>query len=112
MSMSKILFSSLVFAGLAYPQGRPLDWPSYGGNAQRTGWEKSDTRITKDNVKDFQLVLKQKLDDTKLTPPSVIGLLISYRGFKELALVAGSSDNVWAIDADTERLFWHRRLNS
>ena len=45
--------ASLVFAGLANSQGRPLDWPSYGGNAQRTGWEKSDSRITKDNVKEY-----------------------------------------------------------
>src|SRR2546430_15669109 len=98
--MCKILISSLLFAGLASPQGRPIDWPSYGGNAQRTGWEKSDIRITRDNVKDFQLVLKKKLDDEYLTPPSVIGLLISYRGFKELAMVAGGNNNVWAIDAD------------
>src|SRR5205814_5729496 len=47
-----------------------------------------------------------------LTPPSVIGLLISYRGFKELALVAGSAGNVWAIDADMGRVFWHRHLDS
>jgi len=45
--MRKILISSLLFAGLASPQGRPIDWPSYGGNAQRTGWEKSDIRITR-----------------------------------------------------------------
>ena len=113
---SALAVASLVFAGLANSQGRPLDWPSYGGNAQRTGWEKSDSRITKDNVKEFQLVLKTKLDNREtgphaLTSPAIIGLLISYRGFKELALVAGSSGNVWAIDADMDRVFWKRQFD-
>src|ERR1035441_2775159 len=81
---------------IASPQGRPIDWPSYNNDAQRTGWEKVDTRITKDNVKDFQLVLKRKLEDAatgtqSLTPPVVIGLLISYKGFKELGFVTGTS---------------------
>src|ERR1700733_7684656 len=97
------VFISLAGCAAAYAQGRPLDWPSLGGDAQRAGWEKIDTRITKGNVKDFQLVLKRKLENAQsgppsLTPPVMIGLLISYRGFKELAFVAGSSNNMFAID--------------
>jgi hypothetical protein len=104
---------SLAFACVATPQGRPVDWPSYGGDARRTGWEKSDIRITKDNVKDFQLVLKRKLENQQsgphaLSSPVVIGLLISYRGFKELGFVAASSGNVWAIDLDLNRVFWQQ----
>jgi PQQ-like domain len=108
---------SLLSCCMANAQGRPIDWPSQGGDAQRTGWEKVDTRITKDNAKDFQLVLKRKLDNAQkgphsLTPPVVIGLLISYRGFKELAFVAGSSDNMWAIDADMDRVFWQKHFDT
>lgn len=90
-----------------------MDWPTLGGDAQRTGWAKADGRITKENVKDFQLVLKRKFDikekgPRSLAPPVVMGRLISYKGFKELAFVAGSSDNLWAIDADLNRIFWHK----
>ena len=103
-------------ATLSYGQGRPLDWPFFGGDAQRSGWQKSDLRITRDNVKDFQLVLKHKLEtktgDRSLTPPVVIGNLISYKGFKELAFVAGSSGRIWAIDADIDRVFWQKQLAS
>jgi outer membrane protein assembly factor BamB len=93
-----------------------VDWPSYGGDARRSGWEKSDYRITKDNVKDFQLVLKRKFDKEPggpyaLSAPVVIGLLISYKGFKELGFVAGNSGNLWAIDVDTNRLFWNKDLD-
>ena len=115
--MKKLFVLLVAGAGLAGAQGRPIDWTSYGADAQRTGWEKSDSRITKENVKDFQLVLKRNLDNRQngpnsLTPPVVIGTLISYRGFKELAFVAGSSDAVWAIDADLDRIFWEKRFKS
>src|SRR6266478_7627926 len=108
---------SVALAGIGVAQIRPIDWPFYGGDAQRTGWERGDSRITKDSVKDFQLVLKRKLDTKSrgpysLAPPVIIGRLISYRGFKELAFVAGASNNIWAIDADVDRIFWQKHLES
>ena len=114
---STLAVISLACAGIVHAQGRPIDWPFYGGDAQRTGWERRDSRITKENVKDFQLVLKRKLDNKSkgprsLTPPVILGNLISYRGFKELAFVAGASDNLWAIDADLDRMFWQKHLDS
>jgi outer membrane protein assembly factor BamB len=116
-TLSSLLLISLSCVEIATAQGRPIDWPSYGGNAQRSGWQKSDSRITKENVKEFQLVLKRKLDNPQagarsLTPPVVIGNLISYRGFKELAFVADSSGHVWSIDADLDRIFWHKQLGT
>jgi outer membrane protein assembly factor BamB len=115
--MRRICALALISIACANGQIRPIDWPSYGGDAQRTGWEKGDSRITKENVKDFQLVLKRKLDTKStgpysLTPPVIIGRLISYRGFKELAFVAGASGNLWAIDADMDRMFWQKNLES
>src|ERR1700722_14926976 len=104
-SVSAAVIITLALSGVAAPQGRPLDWPSYGGDSRRTGWERSDTRITRENVKDFQLVLKRNLAGSQggsysLTPPIVIGLLISYRGFKELGLVSNSAGDLWALDVD------------
>src|SRR4051794_6241273 len=98
------------FASVATPQGRPVDWPSAGGDARRTAWERSDIRITKDNIKDFQLVLKRKFDvpqsgPRSLTAPVVIGLLISYRGFKELGFVSSSAGDLWALDVDIDKVF-------
>lgn len=114
-TIGALVLMTLAGAGIATPQGRPVDWPSLGGDAHRTGWEKSDVRITKDNIKDFQLVLKRKLDGPTpgaraLTPPVVIGLLISYKGFKELGFVSGNSGDLWALDLDLNRPFWHTKL--
>jgi hypothetical protein len=115
-SIFPCLFASLICVQLASAQGRPVDWSSYGGDAQRTGWAKADIRITKDNVKDFQLVLKRKFEAGKgsqaLTPPVVVGNLISYKGFKELAFVAGSDNRVWSVDADLDRMFWQKQIEA
>ncbi|MGC4049830.1 MAG: PQQ-binding-like beta-propeller repeat protein [Paludibaculum sp.] len=113
--IAALVLTALATAGIATPQGRPVDWPSAGGDARRTGWAKSDVRITRDNVKDFQLVLKRKIDGPApgvkaLTPPVVIGLLISYKGFKELGFVYGNSGDLWAIDLDLNRPFWKTKL--
>ena len=104
---------SLTGAGLTQAQ---IDWPSYGGDAQRSGWEKSDTRITRDNVKDFELVLKRnfaykRTGPRSLTPPVIVGLLISYRGFKELAFVADDTGTIWSVDVDLNRVFWKRQFD-
>ncbi len=114
---SAVVLISLAAAHGASAQSHPVDWPLLAGDAQRTGWEKADSRITRENVKDFRLVLKQKLDNKtagprSLSAPVIIGNLISYRGFKELAFVAGSSDNLWALDADLERMFWQRHFET
>lgn len=93
--------------------GRTTDWWSYGGDAQRTGWEKNEQKFTKDDVKDFRLLWKMKLDNSQKGPgalmaPVIVGNLIGSRGFKELAIIAGSSNRLWAIDSDLARMYWHK----
>ncbi len=114
--MRTVTVAALIFAGAAGAEAQ-TDWPVFGGDSQRTGWEKSDTRITRENVKDFELLWKRKfpiaqLGPRSLTPPVIVGLLISYRGFKELAFVADSSDAIWSVDADLNRVFWKKQFDS
>ncbi len=112
-----LLLAGVPIAGVAMlsAQGRPLDWPFFGGDAQRTNWQKNDLRITKENVHELQLVLKRKLDNAgagprSATPPVVIGNLISYKGFKELGFVTGAPDSMWSLDLDLDRVFWHKKF--
>ena len=65
----------------------------------------------------FQLLWKAKLDNQPrqleaLTQPMLLSNIISYKGFKALAFVGGSSDNVYAIDYDLNKIFWKRHLNT
>src|SRR5437016_5283406 len=97
--------------------GRTTDWWSYGGDAQRTGWEKGEQKFTKDEVKDFRLLWKRELDNRKngagsLAAPLILGNLIGSRGFKQLAFVAGNSGGLWAIDSDLDRIYWEKHFES
>jgi outer membrane protein assembly factor BamB len=102
-------------AALALAQSRGGNWPTSGGDAQRSGWEGADARISKDTVRDFQLLFKLKLEgqakgSRPLMPPLIMGRLISYRGFRELAFVGSNLDIVYAIDADLGTIFWQKHL--
>lgn len=107
---------AIIACGLiTFAQSRGGSWPTYGGDAQRSGWEGADAIISTESVKDFQLLWKIKLETQSrsmrpIMPPIIQGRLISYRGFKELAFVATDANIVYAVDADLGTLFWQRHL--
>jgi len=118
MPLPRFLVCALIFCAFApfiTAQNREVNWPTYAGDAQRSGWQKTETRITKNTAKDLQLLWKLKLDvparsARPLLPPVIMGRLISYRGFKELAFVGTGADIVYAIDADLGKMFWQKHL--
>ena len=111
--MKLVLAAAVALWGVAN-SGR-ADWLTFGGDPQRTGWAKHETAITKENVGRLRVLWKAKLDSapkemTSLTAPLVAGGIITPRGFMELVFVAGASDSVHAIDVDTGKVFWQRKL--
>jgi PQQ-like domain len=112
-------------AGLMIPptvdaQGRggPPPWATAGADAQRTASVKTDPKLNQDSVsKEFKFLWKRTFENQPkqldgLTQPVLLPNIISYKGFKALAFVGGSSDAVFAIDDDLSRLFWQRRLET
>jgi hypothetical protein len=116
MSRCAVFCIGIVVSGfMIFAQSRGGNWPTYGGDAQRSGWEGTDASISRDSVKNLQLLWKIKLESQSkglrpVMPPIVQGRLISYRGFKELAFVATNADIVYAIDADLGTVFWQKHL--
>ncbi len=53
-----------ILTAVVTAQPRPANWPTYGADAQRSGWEKADARISKETVKDLQLLWKMKLGES------------------------------------------------
>src|ERR1700756_2624915 len=81
------------------------DWASQSGNPQRDGWARNERDLTKDKIADLRLLYKTHLENKAvgldaLTSPIIMGNIITYRGFKEMLFVGGSSDNAYSIDAD------------
>jgi outer membrane protein assembly factor BamB len=106
----------LCCAGLWAVSLNGADWLTHSGDPQRTGWQQAETTITKDNVKDFQLLWKLTLPDNQqkalhsLMEPLIIGRVITNHGFKEVALIGGSSDNIYSVDADLGKILWKKHF--
>src|SRR5215467_8535646 len=89
------------------------DWPTFGADPQRTGWGHQETILNRQNVGTLELKWKIKLDNahkelTSLAAPIVVDQVKSIRGIKEYVVVAGSSDKIFAIDADTGKIAWQK----
>src|SRR5262249_46818220 len=102
-------------------QGRGgANWNAVGADAQRTGWLKTETRISAEALQKpgaLQLLWKVKPENqarqlNTLTQPLILGNLISHKGFKALAFVGGSGDVVYAYDYDLGKVYWSQKLST
>src|ERR1041385_2637039 len=114
MKKSIVSAAALVsFAALSFG----ADWLTDGGDSRRNNWQKDEKILTKSNVGGMKLLWKRKLDNQprqmhSLLEPLVIGRVVTKSGPKQLVIQAGVSDNVYALDAKTGELVWHRHLES
>lgn len=116
MKKLRAVFAGLGLSVLLLVAAVP-DWLNYGGDPQRSGWQKRERYITRDSLKQFKLLWKLKLDNesrglNSLTAPVIFGPIITHRGMKELVFVAGASGIVYALDADLGRIFWKRHIET
>ncbi len=88
------------------------DWATWRFDPQRTGWQRDERVLNARTVTKLALLWKRKLSDRPdgLADPLILGPIITHRGIKELVLAKTSSDVVYAIDADLNRVFWSRKL--
>src|SRR5437899_12130179 len=83
-------------------QTQKADWLTDGGDPQRTAWQRNETILTKDTVKDMKLLWTVRTDNQprqmhNLFPPLIAGNVSTPSGDKEIAIVAGVSGNVSGI---------------
>lgn len=111
--------SALAVATPICAQRGGSDWMTSGYDAQRSRWVRADPKISPESVRapGFQLEWKVPLKNeprqlNSLTPPALFDFYISYRGFRTLGFVGGSSNNVIAIDTDLARIEWEKNLGS
>ncbi len=86
-------------------------WLTYGHDSQRSGVAGDEHAFTLANVASMGLAWKtllpnQPLAMNGLTAPLVVRGVATPSGSRNLVLVAGSSDHVFALDADTGELVW------
>ena len=95
----------------------PADWLTDGGDPQRTAWQRNETILSPTTAKNIKLLWKIKLDNEPrqmhaLFPPLIVGRVTTTSGPKQIAVVAGVSDNLYGIDVATGTLLWKRHFDS
>ena len=124
-ALTAIVTAALAFgaAAVIQAQGRGgQNWNTVSADAQRTGWLRTETRISAEALQasgagGFQLLWKVKPENqprqlNTLTQPLILGNLISHKGFKALAFFGGSGDVVYAYDYDLGKVYWSQKLST
>jgi outer membrane protein assembly factor BamB len=92
------------------------DWLTDGANPQRTAWQRDETLLTTRSARDIRLLWKITLDNVpremhSLLPALVVSRVDTRDGPKEIVVVTGVSDNLYAIDAERGVLLWKKRFD-
>ncbi len=91
------------------------DWLTDGGNPQRTGWQKDEHILTRENVKNLKILWRVQLDNQprqmhSLFPPLIVDGIQTKKGRRQIAIEAGVSDNIYAIDVETGKVIWRKHF--
>jgi hypothetical protein len=113
MNLLKLASAYLIIPALTLAQGRA--WNSFGGDAQRTGWNRGEMDLAPDNIKDLKIEWSTKLDITPralsgLTVPIVRANMTTSRGIKDFVILGSASDQLFVLDGDTGKINWEKTL--
>ena len=93
------------------------NWLTEGPDPGRTGWAKGETILNTSNVKNLKLLWKTHLDSTPREMHNIFNPLIvtgvqTASGTKQIAVVAGVSDDLFGIDVSEGEQIWHVHFDS
>ena len=97
---------------------RKSDWLTDGADVQRTAWQKNETILSPATAKDIKLLWSIKLDNEprqmhSLFPPLIVGNVTMPDGaMREIAVVAGVSDNLFGIDVEKGTQIWRLHFDN
>jgi outer membrane protein assembly factor BamB len=103
---------SAALLGPALGSARSADWDTYGLNNQRTGFNPAADGVGRSAVKSIHLIWSTRLGAPIITQPVVAsGVVVRHpRRLVDLVYAATEHGRIAAIDADTGRVVWSRRL--
>jgi outer membrane protein assembly factor BamB len=104
-------------AGLLCATAWSADYLMEGADNGRTGWLKGDKSFTVSNVRSMKLLWKTKLESMpremhNLFPPLIASGVSTGSGAKEILVVAGVSDDLFAVDAATGAQLWRKHFSN
>jgi outer membrane protein assembly factor BamB len=98
-------------------QDKKASWLADGGDPARTSWQRNETLLSKTTVKGMTLLWTLQTDNQprqlhNLFAPLIVGDVATATGPREIAVVAGVSDNLYGIDVEKGTLIWKRHFDS
>ena len=91
------------------------DWLTWGYDQERSGWNRAETTLSKENVSGLVLqwsaqlpIPPREIALSTLTAPLVVEGVTTSQGRRTLLFVVGSNDTVFAIDADNGKVVWQK----
>ena len=93
------------------------NWLTDGGDSQRTSWQRNESLITRESVRNMKLMWTIQLDNQprqmhNLFAPLIVNDVQTAGGSREIAVVAGISDNIYGIDVEKGTQIWKRKFDS
>ena len=101
-----VLFVSVVSAqSTSVPPDRS-DWLTFGYDVQRTGWNRAERTLSPANVGQMRREWKTVLPNRAHGVAGLSAPLVVTTPSRELVIVAGSDDHVFALEAATGARVW------
>ena len=111
-SIALSLTCTVLYLAQAHGQA-PGNWPLPHNDAEHSGWQKAETKLSKDTVAgQFKFLWKIKLVNKAKGPasfsePLLAPRLINAEGFKDL-VIWGGRDTVYAVDSELGTMVWQK----
>src|SRR5258705_4465731 len=98
-------------------QSSKANWLADGGDSQRTSWQRNETLLSKTTVKGMALLWTLQTDNRprqlhNLFAPLIVSDVATAAGPREIAVVAGISDNMYGIYVEKGTQIWKRHFDS
>jgi mono/diheme cytochrome c family protein len=100
-----VLLASALSAQSPTPAGRS-DWLTFGYDRQRTGWNRAERALSPANVGGMRRVWKTVLPNAAHVLAGLSAPLVVTTAGRELVIVGGSDDHLFALDATSGERVW------
>jgi len=91
------------------------DWPTWGHDQERSGWNRAETTLTKNNVSRLDVLWSTQLSTvpsdvvlSTLTAPVGIANVHTPQGSKNLLFLLGADNTLFALDAGDGKVVWQK----
>jgi outer membrane protein assembly factor BamB len=105
---------ALVTPNPAYGQST-AEWLTSSVDPARDAWQRGESKITTKNVRKLQLLWKTKVESKTMgmqsfREPLIVSGVKTADGARTVAILAGASNDVFALDAETGKVIWQTKL--